>query len=535
MDIVKQNKKWLIIALIGVIFIGAIIFWFFLRPDDKEDPTIDTTLVGDAAIDPENMDEMEEGTAINANQLNNVQGKSNGIDVSKWQGKIDWNQVKKDQIDFAFIRIGYRGENGVIYKDDNADYNIQQASKAGILVGVYFYSTALNEKEAIEEAKWTLESIKSYSISYPVVYDCEGYKHSSSRTYQLNTNERTQNAKAFLDTIAKEKYETMFYTSLSDMESHWNMGQIQDKLKIWIAQYSSSIYPQKQKPDYNGQCHAWQYTNKGQVKGIEGNVDMVVCYFKNNKASPKDTHATLPKTSVPLTEEDKIYSSVNEQVTAKDETNLRALATTKSDIVTTLKNGEKLTRIGIGTNGWSKLRYKNKTVYAITSYLTTDLSVKEKETEDIVSGQKFSPQKDKVTAKDEVNLRSVPTTSGDIVGTLKSGTFLERTAVSEQGWSRLTYKGKSVYAISSYLSQKVVDKPATTEPTQTDGFVAVDEKVTAKSETNLRDKPVIEGSQVIYTLKNGEYVRRVGIHNNGWSKIEYNGQIVYAISSYLEN
>lgn len=271
------------------------------------------------------------------------------------------------------------------------------------------------------------------------------------------------------------------------------------------------------------------------MKGIEGNVDMVVCYFKNNKASPKDTHATLPKTSVPLTEEDKIYSSVNEQVTAKDETNLRALATTKSDIVTTLKNGEKLTRIGIGTNGWSKLRYKNKTVYAITSYLTTDLSVKEKETEDIVSGQKFSPQKDKVTAKDEVNLRSLPTTSGDIVGTLKSGTFLERTAVSEQGWSRLTYKGKSVYAISSYLSQKVVDKPATTEPTQTDGFVAVDEKVTAKSETNLRDQPVIEGSQVIYTLKNGEYVRRVGIHNNGWSKIEYNGQIVYAISSYLEN
>ena len=64
------------------------------------------------------------------------QGKSNGIDISKWQGKIDWNKVKKSQIDFAYIRIGYRGENGVIYKDDNADYNIQQAQKAGILVGV---------------------------------------------------------------------------------------------------------------------------------------------------------------------------------------------------------------------------------------------------------------------------------------------------------------------------------------------------------------------------------------------------------------
>ena len=83
---------------------------------------------GDASIDPENIDEQEEGTSINSSQLNVQQGKSNGIDISKWQGKIDWNKVKKSQIDFAYIRIGYRGENGVIYKDDNADYNIQPVS-----------------------------------------------------------------------------------------------------------------------------------------------------------------------------------------------------------------------------------------------------------------------------------------------------------------------------------------------------------------------------------------------------------------------
>ena len=164
---------------------------------------------------------------------------------------------------------------------------------------------------------------------------------------------------------------------------------------------------------------------------------MVVCYFKNKKADPKNKKAELPKASVPLTEEEKIYSAVNEKVTAKDETNLRSLATIKSDIVASLKNGETLTRIAVGTNGWSKLRYKNKTVYAITSYLTTDLSVKETESEDIVSGQKFESKKDKVTAKDEVNLRSLPSTSGEVVGTLTSGTFLERTAISQKGWSRL--------------------------------------------------------------------------------------------------
>lgn len=545
MNFIKQNKKWVLIGagVIAVIIIVAVIFLLNNQNDgDKptENPTI-ATEVGDASVDPENIDEKEEGKSVDSNKLNTIHGKSNGIDISKWQGKINWNKVKKSHIDFAFIRIGYRGENGVIYKDDNADYNIQQAQKAGVLVGVYFYSTATSQKEAIEEANWTLRHIEGYSISYPIVYDCEGYQNEESRTYKLNNKERTQNAIAFLDTIAKADYDTMFYTSLSDMDTHWNMSSIKEKYKIWIAQYSSEIYPQKQKPDY-ADCHAWQYTNKGQVDGIEGNVDMVVCYFVNKLAEPKNVNASLPKTSAPLTDEEKIYSSVNEQVTAKSETNLRTLATTKSDIVTTLKNGETVTRVGVGQNGWSKLKYKNKTVYAISSYLTTDLTVKKTVEEDIVSDQKFEPQNDKVTAKDQVNLRSLPTTDSQVVGTLNSGEFLKRSAVSQNGWSRLDYNGQTVYAISNYLSLEVVAKPKTepSEPQQSetpksDGFSEVNEQVTAKSETNLRDQPSLENSQVIHTLKNGEYVKRIGVHSNGWSKLEYNGQTVYAISSYLTN
>lgn len=543
MNFIKQNKKWVLIGawIVFVLIVAVVIFLLNNQSNDEknvDNPPIATEL-GDASIDPENIDEKEEGKSIDSNKLNTIQGKSNGIDVSKWQGKINWSKVKNSHIDFAFIRIGYRGENGVIYKDDNADYNIQQAQKAGVLVGVYFYSTATSQKEAIEEANWTLRNIEGYSISYPVVYDCEGYQNEGSRTYKLSAKERTKNAVAFLDTIAKAGYDTMFYTSLGDMNTHWNMSDIKGKYKIWIAQYSSEIYPQKQKPDY-ADCHAWQYTNKGQVNGIEGNVDMVVCYFVCEKAEPKNTNASLPKTSAPLTDEEKIYSSVNETVTAKSETNLRTLATTKSDIVTTLKNGETVTRVGIGQNGWSKLKYKNKTVYAISSYLTTDLTVKKPVEEDIVSGQKFEPQNDKVTAKDQVNLRTLPTTDSQIVGTLNSGEFLKRSAVSEKGWSRLEYNGKVVYAISSYLSLEVVAKPKPSEPQQSepaksDGFTEVNEQVTAKSETNLRDQPSLENTQVIHTLKNGEYVKRIGVHSNGWSKLEYNGQTVYAISSYLTN
>ena len=233
---------------------------------------------------------------------------------------------------------------------------------------------------------------------------------------------------------------------------------------------------------------------------------------------------------------------MNEQVTAKEVTNLRDAATTKSNIVVALKNGEVVSRIGVGKNGWSKLNYNGKTVYAISSYLTTDITKKDPEVDvekdpaeeqDIVAGHTFTPKNDKVTAKEYVNLRAMPTTDSEKVGTLNSGEFIERTAVSDKGWSRLLYNGKVVYAVTSYLSNEVVAPKDPTPPESDDGFTAVDEQVTAKDVTNLRTKPTTEGSEIVYALKNGENVRRIGVHPNGWSKIEYNGQIVYAISSYL--
>lgn len=493
---------------------------------------------GDDTVDPENAEIMEEdGADVNADELTAESGLSNGIDVSKWQGKIDWQRVKNSGIEFAFIRIGYRGENGKIYRDDNADYNIQQAQKVGVLVGVYFFSTAVNESEAAEEAQWTLQAIKGYSISYPVVYDCEGFRNDNSRMHEVTAGERTQNALAFLDTVSEAGYDAMLYGARNELLNplYWQRSQIEEKYKLWIAQYPETTYPKKAKPDYIGRCDAWQYTDKGTVSGIDGNVDMVVCYFTKEETAPKDKNAAPGTAAAPLTEEEKLYTAVNETVTAKDATNLRRSATTKSDIVTTLKNGQTVTRTGIGSNGWSKLSYNGQTVYAITSYLTTDLSFETPAapSQDIVSGNTFEPKNDSVTAKEKVNLRTLPTTDSDVVYTLKSGEFLERTAVSNKGWSRLIYNGQTVYAVTSYLTDKVTTpEPETSQP-ESDGFTAVDEQVTAKVETNLRSAPSTADSQVIYTLKNGEYVRRIGIHTNGWSKLEYNGQTVYAITSYL--
>lgn len=539
------NRKTVIISVVAAVAVIALtVTSISLIAGNKKvspeygDAEIDITVLGDAAVDPENIEfDGEEGSPVKAEELTAETDRSNGIDVSKWQGKINWTAVKNSGIEFAFIRIGYRGEDGVIYKDDNADYNIQQAQKAGILVGVYFFSTAVNETEAAEEARWTLKAIEGYSISYPVVYDCEGFRNSQSRMNSVTAAQRTDNALAFLKPVSDAGYDAMLYGAKNELINpiYWKISKIEGNYKVWVAQYPAVTYPQKDTPDYAGRCDAWQYTDKGAVGGIDGNVDMVVCYFSCEKTEAKNESAKPPEAKAPLTDEEKIYTSVNETVTAKDVTNLRAAATTKSDIVVSLKNGETVTRTGVGSNGWSKLLYNGKTVYAITSYLTTDLSTKapEKTQSDIVAGNTFTAKNDRVTAKDEVNLRALPTTDSEIVATLKSGEFLERTAVSNKGWSRLTYSGQTVYAVTSFLSNEVVTQK--TEINNSDGFTAVDEQVTAKSETNLRTAPSTTDSEVVYTLKNGEYVRRVGIHTNGWSKLEYNGQTVYAITSYLKN
>lgn len=486
---------------------------------------------------PENIDTIEQNDEpVEAEKPVAKEVKAEGIDVSKWQGKIDWVKVKNSGIDFAIIRIGYRDENGVINKDENADYNIQQAQKADVLVGVYFFSTAVNSAEAKEEANFVISAIKGYSISYPVMYDCEGFDSVNNRMYNLTNIQRTDNALSFMTVVKKAGYDTMFYGSKNDLENHWETSRISSACKIMIAHYTEPTYPKKTMPDYSGEFDMWQYTDMGSVSGINGNVDMLVSYFKNKKRKPKDSSVTPSTATAPKDEEELIYTDVNETVTAKEKVNLRSGAGIDFSIVGTLDNGSTLTRTGVGSNGWSRLIYNDKTVYAISSYLTTDLSYKAPTAslEDIVAGNTFTSTDDNVTAKDSVNLRSLPTTDSDVIATLKNGDFLPRTAMSDKGWSRLIFNGKIVYAITSYLTTDTTPKPEI-KPENNNGMVfdAVDEQVTAKSETNLRNAPTTVDSEVVYTLKNGEYIRCIGVSNSGWSKLEYKGQTVYAISSYL--
>ena len=389
-----------------------------------------------------------------------------GIDVARYQGTIDWSRVGTSSVDFAMVRLGYRSQkDGSIVEDPNARYNLQEAQKHGIQLGGYFFSTAISEEEAIEEAKWVADLVSQYSITYPIAYDCEGYYEPDSRQYHLTIAERTDIALAFLKAIEKEGYEGMFYSSRNELEldNSWKTSLIEKDYKIWVAQYPEKPYPITESSNYSGEHHMWQYTTNGSVPGISQNVDMNVAYFGYAGVNPPKSDIP-PEEVEPNVEAMMTFEEVEETVTAKSETNLRDIPSqdTDSNVMYTLKNGEEATRIAISTSGWSKVLYKGNVYYAVSSYLTTDLNytaepVYEEETEDDGVQTRFVAVNEQVTAKIEVNLRTLPSVEHPdckVVTLLKNGTVVTRTGINEDlGWSRLEYEGQTVYCVSSMLKK----------------------------------------------------------------------------------
>lgn len=198
-----------------------------------------------------------------------------GIDVSKHQGEINWSEVKNSGVEFAMIRTGYRGyTEGGIYEDVQFSNNIKGAYQNGIKVGLYFYSSAINETEAIEEAKFVLNLIKKYGVenyvTYPITIDIEDFE--GTRNYSLSVQERTNIVKAFCNTIKNEGYKPMLYSYTYFLENKLDMNQL-NSYDTWIADYYGNTW-------YTRDYTIWQYTDKGSINGINGNVDLNYCYKK---------------------------------------------------------------------------------------------------------------------------------------------------------------------------------------------------------------------------------------------------------------
>lgn len=297
-----------------------------------------------------------------------------GIDVSRYQGQIDWDQVAASGIQFAMIRVGYRTQaTGLLNEDPYARYNLQEAQRVGIKIGAYFFSTALTAAEAVEEAVFTANILDKYQITYPVAYDCEGYNSSSSRQKGLDKATRTALAMAFLDTIAARGYTPMFYSSKSAMTNSrdWDMAALSAKYKVWVAWYPQLPFPQTAACDYAGVHAMWQYTEKAVIAGINGGVDLNLAYFNyTGTAQAKDpTGAPVVAASAAQNVQ---FTDVYEVVTPTSVLNLRTVPSTAdpNTVVVQIKQGDMIFRTGVGNNGWSRVVLNGQVLYAYTNYLT---------------------------------------------------------------------------------------------------------------------------------------------------------------------
>lgn len=198
-----------------------------------------------------------------------------GIDVSYYQQAIDWNKVKAAGIEYAIIRVGYRGYgNGRLVLDDNFSTYIKGAKAAGLDVGVYFYTQAINTAEAKEEAEFVLKYISSYDLELPVYYDIEGVDYDTGRLDAANLSkaQKTALCTAFADTIKKAGYEAGIYANMSWLTYQIDGESLGKTYPIWLAHYTTNT-------DYSGEFNMWQYTGTGSVNGIGSTyVDMNVLY-----------------------------------------------------------------------------------------------------------------------------------------------------------------------------------------------------------------------------------------------------------------
>lgn len=189
-----------------------------------------------------------------------------GIDVSTWQGDIDWQQVRDSGVEFVIIRVGGRGTSeGSVYADDMAQIYYEGARAAGLKVGAYFFSQSVTVEEAVEEAEFTLDMIRNWDVEMPVVYDWE-YIGDGARTDLMDARLLTDMVKAFCDTVKDAGYDPMVYFGRSHSADLLILSELVD-YKFWLAMYNPIM-------DYPYKIDIWQYTDTGSVPGIAGNVDV---------------------------------------------------------------------------------------------------------------------------------------------------------------------------------------------------------------------------------------------------------------------
>ncbi|MCL2718022.1 MAG: glycoside hydrolase family 25 protein [Lachnospiraceae bacterium] len=205
--------------------------------------------------------------------LGSWSGAKFGIDVSKWQREIDWVKVKEAGVEFAIIRVGYRGwTSGSLVEDPYFAANIRGAANAGIPVGIYFFTQAVNVLEAVEEASMAIALVEGFQLDYPIFIDTEATGTGGrGRADNLDRNTRTEVCRAFMETVRNAGYHAGLYAARSWLYNQLDMSRLSEYI-VWLAEYRDI-------PQYSGYYQMWQYTSRGRIDGIEGNVDLNLSYL----------------------------------------------------------------------------------------------------------------------------------------------------------------------------------------------------------------------------------------------------------------
>lgn len=197
-----------------------------------------------------------------------------GVDVSEINGDIDWTKVKESGIDFAMIRIGGRGygDEGTLYADEKAMENIEEAKDAGIKVGVYFFSQAVSNEEAVEEAEYVKSLLGDTKLDYPVAYDWEIIKDDEARTDTVSAMQATECARVFCEKIKEYGYTPIIYSPSRELYFKYDLSRLAD-YDIWYCEYANV-------PTFYYEFSMWQYSCTGNVDGINTDVDLNICFTK---------------------------------------------------------------------------------------------------------------------------------------------------------------------------------------------------------------------------------------------------------------
>ena len=200
-----------------------------------------------------------------------------GVDVSEHQGTIDWQQVKDAGFEYAILRVGYRGmTEGGLNVDSTFEQNYQGATAAGLKVGVYFFSQAITQEEAREEAQYVLDTLDGRELDYPVVFDweipipSEQLPAEDLRAYDISGEVVTAMAKAFCQEIQSNGYTPCVYTNKSMAYNTFNLEELKD-FPLWYAEYQPA-------PSLYYHFQMWQYSASGTVPGIAGSADLNICF-----------------------------------------------------------------------------------------------------------------------------------------------------------------------------------------------------------------------------------------------------------------